>query len=342
MSRRSIFIMYHVPSWINDSNLMRYLPELESGIIAYASLRCPILLATDSLANRLCVQRDCYPAEVGDAIRRFITSYIDKLKGVSMESVNKFLNSIEEIISRYEPTICEGIETLGCYISKAPNDIPGYEDLGGNPLIVINVDRISDVIDDILNSIGDLRRYYSSKELKENLLKSVIAHEVTHSFTDTAHDNTPKRRLSKQKNKFYYKVIEESLATYYEIMNYLRIREGPIQRYIMDKLLQESSIEYRAGLVWYLLYSEYFRRSDIDYIISLWSGLHTSTSGIYIEVINGLSRVFRDLLTHSVSMYELRSIIREICRFHSENSWKLLATVLVLKASEKPYFYSLS
>ena len=282
------------------------------------------------------------PVEVGDVIRRFIAGYIDKLKGITMGDINKLLNGIEEVISRYEPTICKGIETLGCYISKTPNDIPGYEDLGGNSLIVINVDRISDVIDDILNSIGDLRRYYSSKELKENLLKSVIAHEVTHSFTDTAHDNTPKRRLSKRKTKFYHKVIEESLATYYEIVNYLRSGESPIQKYIMDKLLQESSIEYRAGLVWYSLYPRYFRRSDIDYIISLWSGLHTSTSGIYIEVINGLSRVFRDLLTHSVSMYELRSIIREICRFHSENSWKLLAIVLVLKASEKPYFYSLS
>ena len=281
------------------------------------------------------------PVEVGDVIRRFIAGYIDKLKGITMGDINKLLNGIEEVISRYEPTICKGIETLGCYISKTPNDIPGYEDLGGNSLIVINVDRISDVIDDILNSIGDLRRYYSSKELKENLLKSVIAHEVT-SFTDTAHDNTPKRRLSKRKTKFYHKVIEESLATYYEIVNYLRSGESPIQKYIMDKLLQESSIEYRAGLVWYSLYPRYFRRSDIDYIISLWSGLHTSTSGIYIEVINGLSRVFRDLLTHSVSMYELRSIIREIYRFHSENSWKLLAIVLVLKASEKPYFYSLS
>ena len=342
MSKKSIFIMHFVPSWIDDLDLMKYLPDLESGVIAYASLRCPILLATNSLASKLCVQKDCYPVEVGDAIRQFITGYIDKLKGIAMGDINKLLNGIEEIISRYEPTVCRGIETLGCYMSKAPNDIPGYEDLGGNSLIVINVDRISDVIDDILNSIGDLRRYYSSKELKENLLRSVIAHEVTHSFTDTAHDDTPKRRLSKQKNKFYYKVIEESLATYYEIMNYLRIRERPIQRYVMDKLLQESSIEYRAGLVWYLLYSEYFRRSDIDYIVSLWSGLHTLTSGIYIEVINGLFRVFRDILTRSVSMYELRSIIRKICRFHSENSWKLLAILLVLKASEKPYFYSLS
>ena len=128
------------------------------------------------------------------------------------EVIEDLTKSVDEVVRRCEAVECVGVEALGCYLSNAPPDIPGCSDLSGKPVIVVNVDKVSQVVDESIKEVGACGARPES--VKRRILKSVIAHEVTHSYTDMAGPESPKQWLSRYGTKFYYSVIEESLATH--------------------------------------------------------------------------------------------------------------------------------
>ncbi len=337
VERRGVFVLIRKPPWLGVGDLARLLPRC--GAVAHAAFRCPVLLAPDDLASDLCRQVRCYPPGLADAVREAVMGWWGR-----GEEVGDLVRRIDEVVRRFETVECVGVEALGCYLSSAPPDIPGCGDLTGWPVIVVNVDKVSRVVDESLGDVGV--RAARPSEVRKRLLRSVIAHEVTHSYADMASPESPKRGLNRLWTRFYHDVIEESLATHYQLLEALSTRGSTPTRtlthYVTHKLLQESTIEYRAGLVWYLRRGEHLTPTP-DEVLNAWVGLSNATPLMMTYLHEHLEPALNEILNHPIAPHILRRYITALWLRHwplikhRDTLWKLLATSLILQTPKPPY-----
>ena len=113
VERKAVFILMQKPSWLDTSHLDRYLPD--GRVISYAAFRCPILLAPNDLATKLCRQVRCYPDEVRDSIRRVIRDFTERFEAkrhIDVDELRRLFRElsgrVDRAIERYEPSVCVG------------------------------------------------------------------------------------------------------------------------------------------------------------------------------------------------------------------------------------------
>jgi len=129
----------------------------------------------------------------------------------------------------------------------------------------VNIEEIERIRSNLLERYDEILDVWDRRALGQYLVKAVIAHEVTHAYTDLAHKSVPAKELQRLTQRLYYEVIEKSLATYYglrEFFDYGNI----LGRIISIELLSESPIEYRAGYSWHTL----LRNKLADEVIERW------------------------------------------------------------------------
>ncbi len=135
---------------------------------------------------------------------------------------------------------CTIIETLAFY-TPAPPQIKGVEP---GPAIFISPEKIDRIIDEelagIVEALRPWNKDYEIRSTKQDLFKYVLAHEITHSYADIAPVTAPQK---KYKDTPISRIIEESLATYYGLMN---IDNQIIENWILTK----HPPEYRAAIAW--------------------------------------------------------------------------------------------
>ena len=327
------FIVLVEPSWLDVNNLLNYLPNEEP--MNLASLRSWILLADSDVARKLCPQEyECIPPEIcekASSILDYIFSELydayRQIEGTSSSKVDdlirRLIEGVDEKVRGFGATECVGIECLGCFL---PYVLPNVKEEVGclrnisGPIIVVNVDLVEEVVNEVVNNLKLANDPHVFNDLSRSLLASVITHEVTHAFTDLSTAQAPKCVFRNMPVKFYYRMIEESIATYYQVKKLGKsILRNIYVTYLIAKLLTESTLEYRAGIVWELT-------SDADHVsevLKAWTGLTAPARNVItfnhlmsiIEAILGPpALLIRRMHYHTFSHYIFREIV-----WHFEN-----------------------
>ncbi|MEB3757086.1 MAG: hypothetical protein GSR79_09570 [Desulfurococcales archaeon] len=274
------FILLKEPPWIDVSTLPTLLPDYEP--IGIASRRAWIVLAGDEIAQTLCPpKKECISPEYSHWASRILRYVLRKfmIEGgryrspPSKEDAEDFMRGLIKDLSKEvsEPplTDCGIIKSLGCFIPAASsirNEGVGLKDVRG-PLIVINTDLFEEV--SYVRYV--LRERNLFKECIRDFLASVIAHEVVHAFTDLAGVGSPRNAFMKASNKMFFKIIEESLATYYQLCLLKRMEN----RFFMSHLVNRMPLEYRAGVVWRLWSSVI--DDPVGKVLLAWAGFTAPT-----------------------------------------------------------------
>jgi len=120
-------------------------------------------------------------------------------------------------------------------------------------LIAVNVERVEELGNEIQNTFKKVSDKYREKTLLFELTRSVIIHEILHSYTDLALSNSP-RKILKRSNipQFYFRVIEEALASYYGLSV---LNHNLLGRYSLIRILNDSPLEYRSSITFLTLNS---------------------------------------------------------------------------------------
>ncbi len=352
------FVLFSRPNWLNN-DLLDYLPTRSP--IGLASMRSLILIAPDDLAKELCPsEKVCVSPDAVDSLARawdYVSRELHKLleecfRGAcrDIDSIfNEVSSYIDRVVDRVNPTECVGIERLGCFLSTVPSDlrIELSRKIGVNvegPLIVVNLDLIEELCEESAKELSLKEDSYTLESMKNHLLSSVITHEVTHAFTDLSSCAAPKREFRTKRSTFYYRMIEESLATYYGLAKELDYSNEV--RYVLLKSLSSSPLEYRAGLSWNLI-------GYANEVLKAWTGV---TSVYPSESIRALASLIHALLDIPESLITIRIppirlrhliwdmvhryvhvLIRTFARYETIKKltsllWKLLAVKLAIIA----------
>ena len=277
------------PTWLDKERLLTYLPSEEP--ISLASLRSWVVLAPSDLAQILCPPRkECYPIEASEAARRALASVLERINEARrLSEVKEVIKGLDRFIDNYVKDVdtieCVDTFNLGCYIpahQRNPDREPTELRALNGPLVVVNVEGIDINVAEVVTRLGVSDSEYATKYLSRSLFESVLKHEVFHAFTDLSNDLSPRKTLEKHSSsRFYYRIIEESLATYYELWS---LDHDIHTRYLKIKLLSKSPLEYRAGILWM-----HRPRNTVDSILKAWIG----TLSPIILVCDYLGALFR-------------------------------------------------
>jgi|GEM_PF-4876939 len=262
--RLGLFVMLEEPKWLDNVKLLELLPR--RGPIVNASFRSLIVLAPGDSVRRFCPEKKpCVPLEASDALAKDLESVAGLVEEMIREILRDRLHpdaadTLERVSERLSKTVdslvrdrlsrCRSLEAVACFAPSARLEVGGEAFRG--PMIFIDLDFLERFVK---NALTDLAVDHAGDYLKEDLLRSLIAHEVTHAYTDLSSETSPRRILRSVANGFYYEVIEESLATYNQLEallnhRWIRIGSDAERIYLATKLLEESSLEYRAGAIW--------------------------------------------------------------------------------------------
>ncbi len=264
--------------------------------VALASMRAKIYLTRSDIVDELC-SFECLDEASIDAARNAIDRVYSAIADIASrvkEALKRrrtgeaFLRSIDidedlamviEDLKKLElpRTGCKVYATLGCYISeKTINALSEAKHRNiTTPAILVALDRIEDVASTVENFMGvpidDYRRY----RLKLTILRSVLTHEVTHSFIDAGGGPPQVDRSTRI-------VIEESLATYYQLMLLDKLSiKYPVEleeAFRFAIIYKELPPEYRASLVWRCLDGY-----KVDEVLELWSRTYVAREWECIE-----------------------------------------------------------
>lgn len=272
----NFLIMHDVPDWIDREYLTHILSA--DAVPSIASLRAWIALVDEGTMSAMCPpRRRCYGDEVRAVADKVMDKVLQEIRGVSAGPVTsragELLSVIDEVIDEglegVEPVECTELRNLGCFIpadervgKDEPEELARYP----GPLILVNMEGIEGLRSRIIERLGgDLLSDWEQEVLGRRLLEAVVGHEVTHAYTDLAHEGAPARELRGHRQRLYYEVIEESLATYYGPIQYLDY-DNVVARIAALELLRDAPIEYRAGLLWHtMMYAEH-----VDEILEKW------------------------------------------------------------------------
>ncbi len=327
-------ILHDLPGWLERKGLLRLLPA--SGTPSIVSFRSWIALVDESTINAMCPPEPrCYSddvRELADRVLRDVYRELSRLseyhEGWDRRLLDRLDNIIEGGLRRIEPVRCTEFKNLGCFIpaserggSREPEELRQYP----GPLILVNMERIESYRSDLANRYDDILDKWDQAKLGEYLLEAIIAHEVTHAYTDLAHGGAPAEVFKKHKQRLYYEVIEESLATYYGLAPLLE-QLGLVKRIVAAKLLSRVPIEYRAGYAWHTMAG----RDIADGIIERWI---TGTSLGRLETVVIMSFPFWPLPKYYLEfLLEYRRWGRYPALVFEElpiTLWKILALELI-------------
>ena len=274
-------------------------------------------------------RRECFPIEVFENARRTLIYVQNNLhKSRTLHELKKIIEDlnhyIDDRIKDVSTIECVDTFNLGCFIPQTLRDysheLEVLKSLHG-PLIVVNVEGIENEVHNTINKLGLMDKEYLINKLSNLLFESVLTHEIFHAFTDLSNDLSPRKLLEVyEASKFYYRVIEESLATYYGMQ---LLKHDIYATYLRAKLLNNSPLEYRAGILW-----EYFGHKLASSVLKTWIGA-TNTAMLVCDY-------FRTLL-RTLHHHEPPPVIEELVRFaisellvnsHDIFLWKLLALKL--------------
>lgn len=325
-------IMYELPDWLKREDLMRLLPT--RGIPSIASFRSWIALVDDSAISTMCTPRPrCYGDDVREVADKVLREVFHRLSS-SHEYRNryrKYLDEVDKIIEeglkKIRPVVCTELKNLGCFIpaskranQREPDDLMQYP----GPLILVNMEGIERIRSTILEKYGEVLSDWDKNAAGRYILGAVIMHEVTHSYTDLAHEGSPAKKLQRHTQHLYYEVIEESLATYYELGELLDYN-GILGQIIAVELLSGIPIEYRAGHTLYTL----LRKEQVRAIIEKWTTGASIGTPIAVFLL-----YFLDPLDYRYHMYMLRELSGVPLVFQETpiQIWKILALELIRSA----------
>ena len=142
-------------------------------------------------------------------------------------------------------------------------------------MIAVNVERVEELGNEIQNTFKKVSDKYREKTLLFELTRSVIIHEILHSYTDLALSNSP-RKILKRSNipQFYFRVIEEALASYYGLSV---LNHNLLGRYSLIRILNDSPLEYRSSITFLTLNS---RLAELT--LKAWQGM--ASIGDFIRI----------------------------------------------------------
>jgi len=287
LRRVGFFIDLLDAEWLDFSRVVAMISEVEPISIALA--RSMIVLGDESLVDRYCSELSCVsPQEVprlravlNEGLKVFRDTLLDSVRRVAwdssdLDSVIKAVSSCADEASHYmdrlvsvcETTSCRDVKGLACFIPRGAIRVDGS--LVEAPAILVNLAGVERMVEDVARAmLGERDRSYRDFEVdtaRHRLLAALVAHEVTHAYTDLSAGEAPRKRLARDAPQIYHQIIEEGLAMHFAIQTLLSSRSDLVNSVLLAKLLENQPPEYRAGL------AMYYYLSDVDReLLALWT-----------------------------------------------------------------------
>jgi len=321
LKRFAMFIDVAERGWVNHGELLGALSRVDPLSIVVA--RQPIILGGRRLVDEYCSSMQCIAIESADALKRALDKIVNAINNVlreigreAMESgripstassrvedaIRGAISAADRDLARASRVVCRDIAALGCYIPSHPVRI--YGETFGPPAIVIDVESIEEMVLGVAREL-ELDKY-DRESLLRDFLTSIVVHELTHSFTDMSPSHAPAKRFRKVCGDLYHRIIEEGLATYYQLKQFLESYDRASRVLLTARLLNGQSLEYRAGLAM-------FKRMELEHVrnvFALWTRIFASEAvqGLYLGPL-----MTATIMGGAVSPYDLLRLLHSLC-----------------------------
>jgi len=287
LRRVGFFIDLIGAEWLDASRVVSMASGSEP--IGIAVARSMVVLGDDTLISENCSRLSCVsPSAVprlrkalSEGLRIFRETLLDSLRHLALESsdpdrvlkavsscAREAIHYMDMVVSRCETEPCIDLGALACFIPRGSVRVEGRTVEA--PVILVNIAKVNSIVESIASSIAVEDRRYSddieTEFAKNRLLAAILAHEVTHAYTDLSPEDAPCKTLRGEAQGVYHQIIEEALATHYAINTLLHLDIDITNTLLLAKILENQPPEYRAGLAVY----HYLNHIDKE-LLALWT-----------------------------------------------------------------------